>query len=485
MQKTTLILTLCLVVLLGQSLIAAGPSDYLATQPAQDLAFGPDSIPNTWNDTLRLTFRDDMGMPGNLRELTIDGLGNARVVRPSGGSKDKLVPWGEYEFPLSQYELAQLLRFLREQETWQLRTIHTRAPLPDEGGFTLEMSSAAAMLQVRFPSKLVEDMPRLSAIRERMRQLMSRVVGRSIDVPWGKAADGVQVRLRPVKRVWQAGQLPKFMLDVRNDGHSTIEFADMPGEYCQLEIDRQWHGWAGPLLISDRLRTWRLDQGESCEAAFRIELVDSWTKPAKATESDFKPGVKVPWTERLKLAPGRHLLHARFFPGPNKPPVVSNHCIIYVQPALSAELLGQRNRLLAQADAKIREGVIQLAERFPNLKKGRDWDRLSRPSQIGRIGISFRRSYRGKAATEESPFPEEEEFGVLVVIEEPRPELMQLATSPLYANLGLVGQVGSGAGDPQLDAALKALIAKALDQLKQLEAKAAGIQPATQLPKGP
>ena len=54
-----------------------------------------------------------MGKPGNLRKLSIDGQGNVTLVRPPGGSKDELVPWGEYQFPLSQEELDRLLRFLR------------------------------------------------------------------------------------------------------------------------------------------------------------------------------------------------------------------------------------------------------------------------------------------------------------------------------------------------------------------------------------
>ena len=131
-----------------------------------------------------------------------------------------------------------------------------------------------------------------------------------------------------------------------------------------------------------------------------IELTDSWAKPTNANDPNFKPGVQIPWGERLSLSPGGHLVRVRFFADPDKPPVVSNHRVIYVQPVLSAEVLSQRNKLLAEADAKIRKGIVELAKQFPNLKKGKDWDRLSRPSASGRIGIHFRRSYGGKAGTD-------------------------------------------------------------------------------------
>ena len=41
--------------------------------------------------------------------------------------------------------------------------------------------------------------------------------------------------------------------------------------------------------------------------------------------------------------------------------------------------------------------------------------------------------------------------------------------SPLYPNLGLVGQIGTHAGDAELDAALKKLVADALAPLKELD----------------
>lgn len=485
MRKTSLTGTLCLVLIASLLLIASSSADTgavkaPATQPVEDLAFGPESIPDSWNETVSLTFRDEMGGPGNLRKLSINGQGNATLVRPSGGSTDELVPWGEYQFPLSwdKDELDRLLHFLRGLEIWQLGTIHTTPPMPDEGGFTLEMSASGALLQVRFPRKLVEEMPRLSAIRERMRQLMDVVVGRSSDVPWGELVDGLQVRLRRVKRVWPSGQNPRFMLDIRNSAAQTVDFSRIPAEHCQLQMDHHWYGWAEPVQTDAPF--WRLDQGESCEAAFMIDLVNSWAKPARAEEPQFKPGVESFWGQRLKLSPGVHVVRVRFFAPAGKSPVVSNHCLVHVLPPLSAELLARRNELLAQADAKIRRGIIQLAERFPNLKKGKVWDSLLRPSQAGSINILFRRSCQGKVATEKSPFPEEEKFGVLVVIEQPRPEDMQLATSPLYPNLGLVGQVGAGAGAPELDQFLKELITEALEPLAELDTKAAASSPAPQ-----
>jgi len=129
----------------------------------------------------------------------------------------------------------------------------------------------------------------------------------------------------------------------------------------------------------------------------------------------------------------------------------------------------ERDRLLAAADAKIREGVRKLAKTYPLLKKGVSWEHLELASTAGCIGIEFRRQQEGKARTDTAKFPPSEAFGILVVVKPPPDEDAQLSLGALFPRLGLVGRVGTGAANPELDAALKKLVADALAPLAELE----------------
>lgn len=135
-------------------------------------------------------------------------------------------------------------------------------------------------------------------------------------------------------------------------------------------------------------------------------------------------------------------------------------------------VLAQRDWLLAQADKKIRKGLIKLAKKFPQLKKARDWGHVtSQKSDTGRVGIWLFHVNKGKAKTVRGPLPKNERFTVLVVVQSPPPEPVQLAMFPKYPNLGLVGQVNATAGDSKLQTALKKLVADSLIPLERLENK--------------
>ena len=136
---------------------------------------------------------------------------------------------------------------------------------------------------------------------------------------------------------------------------------------------------------------------------------------------------------------------------------------------LPAGIQNERDRLLAEADAKIRDGVRKLAETYPLLKKGMSWERLKLASAPGRIGIHIRRTQAGKGRTDALEFPPSEAFSILVVVKPPPDEIEQLALRRMYPRLGLVGQVGTRAANPDMDAALKKLVADALEPLTELE----------------
>jgi hypothetical protein len=80
---------------------------------------GPDDMPDRWDRSLDLVFQDHLGLAG-WRMIHIDGKGRARLVRPSFGAEDPLVPWGRYEAQIGQDELDKLARLLREHRVWEL-----------------------------------------------------------------------------------------------------------------------------------------------------------------------------------------------------------------------------------------------------------------------------------------------------------------------------------------------------------------------------
>ncbi len=57
---------------------------------------------------------------------------------------------------------------------------------------------------------------------------------------WGKAVEGVQVRLRADKLTWQQGTQPKLFADLRNRGKQDRSIA-LEHESWEIEIDGKWH----------------------------------------------------------------------------------------------------------------------------------------------------------------------------------------------------------------------------------------------------
>lgn len=133
-------------------------------------------------------------------------------------------------------------------------------------------------------------------------------------------------------------------------------------------------------------------------------------------------------------------------------------------------ILAQRDWLLAVADANIRLGLVELAKKFPQLQKARDWQKVvSEQSEASSISIVLFHTHLGKARSTREPVPEKEQYSVLVIVRPPPSSPHAMSYFPKYPNLGLVGQVNATAGEPELQTALKTLIAKALVPLEQLE----------------
>ena len=65
---------------------------------------------------------------------------------------------------------------------------------------------------------------------------------------WGANSQGLQCRLRPMKRLWRAGETPAFKVDLRNQSQRLFPLACEPLRPYRISIDDQWRPWpsSGP-----------------------------------------------------------------------------------------------------------------------------------------------------------------------------------------------------------------------------------------------
>jgi len=157
--------------------------------------------------------------------------------------------------------------------------------------------------------------------------------------------------------------------------------------------------------------------------------------------------------------------------------------------ALSADTRKLRDRILAEADVKLREGLRDLAKTFPQLRRTsrRTLERrIQGRSAKGTISLYVCRSHRVKGGSE-APVRERDRYVFIVGLRPLRGSggEQQMATSYLYPHLALIGKIQVSAGDPKLDAALKKLLADALAPLDQLSHQARARDLAAERPNDP
>jgi hypothetical protein len=105
---------------------------------------------------------------------------------------------------------------------------------------------------------------------------------------WGKAVEGVQCRLRPVKTTWKAGEAPKLLADVRNRGERVF-LVYRAQEMCELQVDGRWYRWAGDISVKSS----PFSPGREY-TGIPITLAGSWARSGTAKSPP------------LALEPGRH-----------------------------------------------------------------------------------------------------------------------------------------------------------------------------------
>jgi len=104
---------------------------------------------------------------------------------------------------------------------------------------------------------------------------------------WGKAVEGVQVRLQTDKTIWKAGEVPKLKVDARNNGaRELLIYRTQP--VCELSVDGQSY-----LCKVNRTRGLPLGPGKQYDG-LEITLDDRWY-----SQGAYKA---------LQLSPGKHTI---------------------------------------------------------------------------------------------------------------------------------------------------------------------------------
>jgi len=134
---------------------------------------------------------------------------------------------------------------------------------------------------------------------------------------------------------------------------------------------------------------------------------------------------------------------------------------------IGPELKAERDRLLAEAKAKINKGLMELETRYPALHNSNEWRMVLRPLGEAPDNLSIA-LYNNADQFGSDKTPQENRFRVTVRIQPSGPGV-GTPFQPLYPNLTLSGQIDISAGDPQLNAALVDLVDSSLLPLKQLD----------------
>jgi hypothetical protein len=112
--------------------------------------------------------------------------------------------------------------------------------------------------------------------------------------PWGKAVEGVQIRLREVRRRWLMEEEVKFKVDIRNEGRRDLRLASGP-DFWDVEVDGVWYSVTNPLSRASDSHSRPFGPGR------HDENLPLWLDKAFGWRSE---------NGRLELTPGRHTIRA-------------------------------------------------------------------------------------------------------------------------------------------------------------------------------
>lgn len=92
---------------------------------------------------------------------------------------------------------------------------------------------------------------------------------------WGEALEGVQIRLRPAKVEWAAGEAPEFELDLRNLGKKSFAQVRV-ALFCHIELDDKWYVYRRPWVLDGAIA--RIQPGAQVDGWVQISLDARWVR---------------------------------------------------------------------------------------------------------------------------------------------------------------------------------------------------------------
>ncbi len=122
---------------------------------------------------------------------------------------------------------------------------------------------------------------------------------------WGDADGGVQARLRTPRAVWNTGEAPTFILDLRIVGKKPVDALKFKTE-LEIEVDGAWYADAneGDRLTKQFLATDRLDL---------VEKTTDWLTVAADKDWQIKtPNAAAGKPERFPLPAGKHTIRLSY-----------------------------------------------------------------------------------------------------------------------------------------------------------------------------
>ena len=156
------------------------------------------------------------------------------------------------------------------------------------------------------------------------------------EVPWGESVDGVQVRLRPDKVQWKAGETPSLRAEVRNDGKTTFFLAKLQ-ELCEVEVDGTWYRWGGLIDV----QSGAFQPGQHWQD-IPFTLVKAW---ARLKDKKHQP---------IQLTPGKHTIRVALIADPIDPN--TGKPIRVISNPVEIEILPEETKKAAPARRK--QGVV-------------------------------------------------------------------------------------------------------------------------------
>ena len=135
---------------------------------------------------------------------------------------------------------------------------------------------------------------------------------------------------------------------------------------------------------------------------------------------------------------------------------------------LPGQIQTRRDELLAEADKSIRQGLVKLADTFPQLRQARYWEQLKDLSPRKRLTVGLYASPRRTEGDETTTARVEDTFNFGLSLRPASIEHPREGAYPVLPNLRIVGFSRIMASDEKLQAALSELVDEAFAPLLQL-----------------